>query len=160
MDELVQAADYKTALVLRLRLPVGDDLNPRSLITKLLGYKNLVDIPNSVSVLHNLLPVAIQMARDGRRGTYNFTNHGTLSHNEIMTIYKDIVDPSYTWNNFSEEEQNKIVKAKRSNNYLDTSKLKEQYPQVKNAKEAMIEAMQEVKKSLENGGPKAPPKPE
>jgi hypothetical protein len=43
---------------------------------------------------------------------------------------------------------------------LDTSKLKEQYPQVKNAKEAMIEAMQEVKKSLENGGPKAPPKPE
>ena len=161
MDQLVQATGYKTALLLRLRLPVGDDLNPRSLITKLLGYKYLVDIPNSVSVLQNLLPVAIQMARDGRRGVYNFTNHGTLSHNEIMGMYRDIVDPSYKWLNFSEEEQNKVVKAKRSNNYLDTSKLKEQYPQVKSAKEALEEAMHAVKKSLEDGtGPKAPPLPE
>jgi len=160
MDELVQAAEYKTALVLRLRLPVGDDLNPRSLITKLLGYKNLVDIPNSISVLHNLLPVSIKMLRDGRRGTYNFTNHGTLSHNEIMNVYKEIVDPSYTWSNFSEEEQNKIVKAKRSNNYLDTSKLKEQYPEVKDAKAALVECMHEVKKSIDNGGPQPPKKAE
>ena len=159
MEQLVKAAGFQTALVLRLRLPVGDDLNPRSLITKLLGYKYLVDIPNSISVLHNLLPVAIKMLRDGRRGIYNFTNHGTLSHNQIMETYKRIVDPTYSWLNFSEEEQNKIVKAKRSNNYLDTTKLKEQYPEVKNAQEALEEAMHLVKKSIESGGPQPPPLP-
>lgn len=50
MDELFQTTGFKTGLLLRLRLPVGDDLNPRSLITKLLGYSHLVDIPNSISV--------------------------------------------------------------------------------------------------------------
>jgi len=160
MDEMVRVTDYKYALLLRLRLPIGGDLNPRSLITKLLGYKYLVDIPNSCSVLPNLLPVALKMMRDGRRGVYNFTNHGTLSHNEIMGLYRDIVDPTYSWKNFSEEEQNKVVLAKRSNNYLDTTKLKEQYPEVKDAKEALIEAMHMVKKSIDEGGPKAPPRPE
>jgi len=160
MDEMFQATGYKTGLLLRLRLPIGDDLNPRSLITKLLGYSHLVDIPNSVSVLHNLLPVAIQMLRDGRRGVYNFTNPGTLSHNEIMGMYRDIVDPTYKWKNFTEEEQNKIVLAKRSNNLLDTSKLLREYPQVKPAREALEEALRLVKKSLDDGtGPKAPPRP-
>jgi hypothetical protein len=160
MDEMFQTTGFKTGLLLRLRLPVGDDLNPRSLITKLLGYSHLVDIPNSVSVLRNLLPIAIQMVRDGKRGVYNFTNPGTLSHNQIMGMYRDIVDPTFTWKNFSEEEQNKIVLAKRSNNFLDTTKLQKEYPQVKSAKDALEEALHLVKKSLDDGvGPKAPPKP-
>lgn len=48
------------------------------------------------------------------------------------------MDPSVKWENFSEEEQNKVVKAKRSNNELDVSKLSRQYPQVKPAREALI----------------------
>ena len=158
MDEMYQATQYKTALLLRLRLPVGDDLNPRSLITKLLGYTHLVDIPNSISVLHNLLPIAYKMMKDGKRGTYNFTNEGVMSHNEIMSCYRDIVDPSYTWKNFSEDEQNKVVLAKRSNNHLDVSKLKAEYPELKTAKEALEEAMHLVKKSIESGGPQPPKK--
>jgi hypothetical protein len=128
-----------------------------------------------------LLPIAIQMVRDGKRGVYNFTNPGTMSHNEIMGMYRDIVDPTFTWKNFSvrkakfmtvfftcfffffcsqEEEQNKIVLAKRSNNYLDTSKLEREYPQVKSAKEALRECLLLVKKSIDEGtGPKPPPKP-
>lgn len=100
------------------------------------------------------------MVRDGKRGVYNFTNPGTMSHNEIMGMYRDIVDPTFTWKNFSEEEQNKIVLAKRSNNYLDTSKLEREYPQVKSARDALRECLVLVKKSLDDGtGPKAPPKP-
>jgi hypothetical protein len=41
------------------------------------------------------------MVRDGKRGVYNFTNPGTMSHNEIMGMYRDIVDPTFTWKNFS-----------------------------------------------------------
>ena len=38
-------------------------------------------------------------------------------------MYKEIVDPDFTWENFSVEEQNQILASKRSNNCLNTNKL-------------------------------------
>ena len=39
-------------------------------------------------------------------------------------MYKDIIDPSFTWKNFTIEEQDKILSSKRSNNLMDTNKYK------------------------------------
>ena len=58
----------------------------------------------------------------------NLTNPGLISHNEILEMYKEIVDPSFEWKNFSMEEQRAILAADRSNNYLDTSKLEALFP--------------------------------
>ena len=60
-------------------------------------------------------------------------------------MYKEIVDPNFTWENFTIEEQNKILSAKRSNNYLDTSKLQQLYPQIKSIKESVREALKKMK---------------
>ena len=38
-------------------------------------------------------------------------------------MYKEEVDPQYTWTNFTIEEQNKILASKRSNNELDSTKM-------------------------------------
>ena len=38
-------------------------------------------------------------------------------------MYRDIVDPRFTWANFSLEEQSKVIKAGRSNCRLDAEKL-------------------------------------
>ena len=43
-----------------------------------------------------------------------------LRHNEILAMYKELVDPSFTWENFTLDEQ-KL--SKRSNNHLDTTRL-------------------------------------
>lgn len=43
-------------------------------------------------------------------------------------MYKEIIDPGFTWSNFSLEEQAKVIKVPRSNNYLDSSKLLTEYP--------------------------------
>ena len=56
---------------------------------------------------------------------YNFTNPGTISHNQILDLYKQYIDPAFTYTNFSLEEQSKILAAGRSNNELDSSKLVE-----------------------------------
>jgi len=56
-------------------------------------------------------------------GTYNLTNPGTITHNEILFMYRDLVDPTFTWENFTPEEQSKILLSRRSNNFLDTTKL-------------------------------------
>jgi hypothetical protein len=43
-------------------------------------------------------------------------------------MYKEIVDPDFTWKNFSEEEMLKILASGRSNNRLETTKLTSKYP--------------------------------
>lgn len=62
----------------------------------------------------------------------------TCSHNEILQMYKDIVDPSYTWTNFTLEEQAQVIKAPRSNNELDASKLKAEFPELLSLRESLL----------------------
>lgn len=104
-------------------MPVSLDLNPRSFVTKILKYQKVVNIPNSHSLLPNLLPIIIAMSEHRETGVYNFTNPGSISHNEVLQLYKDFVDPSYKWKNFTLEEQAKVIVADRSNCASDSSKL-------------------------------------
>ncbi|CAM1504701.1 Fc.00g022920.m01.CDS01 [Cosmosporella sp. VM-42] len=114
---------YDNCLILRLRMPVSDDLHPRNFVTKIANYNRVVNIPNSNTILHDLLPAAILMADHKVTGVYNFTNPGAISHNEVLSLFKEIVRPSLTYKNFTLEEQAKIIKAGRSNCELDTTKL-------------------------------------
>ncbi|KAK0611068.1 hypothetical protein B0T14DRAFT_440545 [Immersiella caudata] len=114
---------YENCLILRLRMPVSDDLHPRNFVTKISKYDRVVDIPNSNTILTDLLPASILLAEHGDVGVYNFTNPGAISHNEVLALFRDIVRPSFTWKNFSLQEQAKVIKAGRSNCKLDTSKL-------------------------------------
>lgn len=43
--------NYSNTLILRLRMPVSDDLHPRNFVTKITKYDHVVDIPN-VRVLY------------------------------------------------------------------------------------------------------------
>ena len=122
-EELLQM--YDNVLTLRIRMPISGDLHPKSLVTKLSKYEKIVNIPNSVTILPELLPISIKLTLENKKGIYNFTNPGAITHNEIMSLYKKHINPSFTWENFTEEEQNAILKSKRSNCYLDTSKLEE-----------------------------------
>lgn len=114
---------YPNALTLRLRMPVSDDLHPRNFVTKITKYEYVVDVPNSNSILSDLLPASIMLAEHNETGVYNFTNPGAISHNEVLTLFQQIVRPTFKWKNFSLEQQAKILKAGRSNCKLDTAKL-------------------------------------
>ena len=127
---------YPDTLNLRIRMPITQVNTPRNFISKIITYDKICSIPNSMTVLPILLPVMINMMKDNKTGTYNFTNPGLISHNEILEMYRDIVDNNFRWTNFTVEEQNKILASKRSNNYLDTKKL-ESYCEVLNIKDAV-----------------------
>src|SRR5690606_4826308 len=43
-------------LTLRVRMPLADDLVPRNFITKITKYEKVVNVPNSMTVLYDLLP--------------------------------------------------------------------------------------------------------
>ena len=114
---------FPNTLILRLRMPVSDDLHPRSFVTKIKNYPKVVNVPNSHSMLTELLPVVIALAAHNEEGVFNFTNPGAISHNEVLQLWKDIMEPDYIWQNFTMEEQSEVIKAERSNCELDSSKL-------------------------------------
>tara|TARA_B110000971_G_scaffold218116_1_gene256277 strand:+ start:666 stop:2504 length:1839 start_codon:yes stop_codon:yes gene_type:complete len=140
---------YKV-LNLRIRMPITGGENKRNFITKIVNYEKICSIANSMTVLPELLPYVIDMMRKGVTGTVNLTNPGLISHNEILKMYKDIVDNSFTWKNFSESEQRSILASDRSNNYLDTTKLESLYPNVKHISDSIRECLIEYKTSQSN----------
>jgi dTDP-glucose 4,6-dehydratase len=138
-----------SVLNLRIRMPITGEENSRNFITKIINYKKICSIKNSMTVLPELLPIVLDMMRNKTTGTLNLTNPGLISHNEILEMYKEIVDSEFVYNNFSAEEQRKILACDRSNNYLDTTRLESLYPQVKNIKDAVKDCLYSYREYLE-----------
>ena len=129
-------------LNVRIRMPITAESNPRDFITKTVKYEKICSMANSMTVLDDLLPLMVDMALNKRTGTINLTNPGTVSHAEILEMYKEIVDPAITCNFMTYEEQSALLKSKRSNNELDTSKLLSWYPNVPDIRTAVRKALE------------------
>ena len=115
-----------TALWFRIRMPITHDLHPRSFLTKIASYDKVCSVPNSMSVLdgpHGLLALFLRMALAGYTGCYNGCNPNVMTHDEILALYRERVDPAFAWANFSLAEQSRVLAAGRSNNRLDARKL-------------------------------------
>jgi len=142
-DQLMHLVD-DSVLNVRIRMPITDEFNSRNFITKITNYAKICSVPNSMTVLNELLPLMIDMAKNNVTGTVNLTNPGLITHNEILEMYKEIVDPQFVWENFTIEEQNRILDSGRSNNFLDTTKLQTLYPEVKSIKESVREILHKM----------------
>ena len=129
-------------LNLRIRMPISNIDNPRNFITKITNYEYICSQPNSMTVLPELLPIALDMMKKRTTGTMNFTNPGLICHNDILEMYREKVDHGFKWKNFSPSEQKLILAADRSNNYLDTTRLVSLYPSVKNIKESVKDMLE------------------
>jgi 3,5-epimerase/4-reductase len=147
--------NYPNLLNLRVRMPISDDLGPRNFITKISKYQKVVNVPNSMSILDDLIPIAVDMTLKKVTGVYNFVNPGTLSHNEVLDLYKVYIDPSFTYQNFTLEEQAKILKAKRSNNELSVEKLLRLYPDLPSAKQSIHKVFERMRDDLQKQGVKS-----
>lgn len=144
-------ANYPTTCTLRVRMPISDDLSGRNFVTKIVKYDKVVNIPNSMTVLTDLLPISLVMANRNLTGIYNFCNPGAISHNECLELYKKYVDPDYTWSNFTVEEQAKVIVAARSNNTLCHKKICEALPDITipEIHESFERCMQRTKANLQ-----------
>eukprot|EP00416_Gambierdiscus_australes_P018310 CAMPEP_0171078550 /NCGR_PEP_ID=MMETSP0766_2-20121228/14709_1 /TAXON_ID=439317 /ORGANISM="Gambierdiscus australes, Strain CAWD 149" /LENGTH=322 /DNA_ID=CAMNT_0011535689 /DNA_START=54 /DNA_END=1022 /DNA_ORIENTATION=- len=149
LDEMLKSYSSHVC-ILRLRMPISNDLSPRNFITKICQYERVVNIPNSMTVLSELLPISLIMAERRLTGTFNFCNPGAISHNQCLDLYTEIVDPDFYYTNFTLEDQRKILVAQRSNNELDESKLIAALPDIKidDIHTAMRKVMHNMKANL------------
>lgn len=135
---------YPNVLNLRLRMPISSDFHPKNFIVKISKYQKVINVPNSMTILDDLLPISIQMTIRELKGKYNFVNPGTLSHNQILDLYKKYVNPDFTYTNFTIEEQDKILKARRSNNELDTRKIEQEFPEIPHIQQSIHFVLQKM----------------
>ncbi len=146
-DRLMHFFD-KDVLNLRIRMPITGSPNARNFITKIVSYEKICSIPNSMTVLPELLPYILRLMEMKKTGTLNFTNPGLVSHNEILTMYREIVNPNFKWKTFSIEEQNKILDSKRSNNFLETNELQKLFPEIKHIKDSVRDYLHHYKNHM------------
>ena len=131
---------YDNVLNVRIRMPISNDLfSNRNFINKIVNYKKICNMNNSMTVLPDLLPLLIDMIIKKETGTINLVNPGAITHNEILEIYKENINPEHEWENMTIEEQNKLLLSERSNNILDTTKLQLLYPNVKDIKSSICD---------------------
>lgn len=136
--------EYPNVLNLRMKMPISTELN-KGFVGKIIHFKKVVDVPNSLCVLDSLLPAAIDMTFKKVSGNFNFVNPGTLSHHQVLELYKQYVDPAHTYEPLSLEEQSTFQKVKRSNAELSAAKLVNLYPDIPNVKDALVEILKTIK---------------
>ncbi|CUG90835.1 epimerase, putative [Bodo saltans] len=150
-DRMMHLLFNESALNCRIRMPITPDNSPYNFITKIAGYSKVINVPNSMTVLPELIPVFIDLSINKTTGTINLTNPGAISHNEVLALYQQYVDPSFKWENFTIEEQDKILLGARSNNLLDSQRLQELYPNVDDIHTAVAKVCQKMKEAHPDG---------
>jgi len=119
--------DKSRTLILRPRMPVDASPSPRNLIDKLVGYTNVLNVPNSVTVISDFLDVLKQLIEKDAVGIFNVVNEGAVTGAEVMTMYCELVDPEHCFRAVDMDFlwQEKLVSAGRSNVTLSTDKLRQ-----------------------------------
>ena len=124
----------KNTLNLRIRMPIVNYEHNRNFLSKIFKYEKICSMPNSMTVLEDMFPVIMDMMSKNTTGTFNLVNKGLITHNEILEMYKEHIDPLFVWKNFSVEEQNTVLLSKRSNTQLSNDKLYSLYPDIPDIK--------------------------
>lgn len=115
---------FPNILNCRIRMPIVNYDHSRNFITKIVNYKKINDMPNSMTYLPELIPIMVQMSIKKEVGTFNMTNPGYATHSEILSLYKKFINSNHSYEIVKEEKELNLA-SKRSNNILDTSKLEQ-----------------------------------
>lgn len=113
--------------VIRFRLPIDFIAAPKNLITKLSGYKQVIDVENSVTVLEDLARVIQGLIEKEGTGIFHATNPGALRYRDMLTLYRNLVDPTHTceWIGDKELASRGLTAKNRSTCILQSTRLAE-----------------------------------
>ena len=135
------ARDYNI-LIARIRIPLLNARHPKNVLDKLIRYKKVIDIANSVTYIPDFIRAIKHLIRIDARGAYNVVNKGGLRYPKLMGVYQKYVS-SFKF---------KIVSVKslgleRTNLILSVSKLEKTGFKVRNINSILEECVKEYLKS-------------
>jgi dTDP-4-dehydrorhamnose reductase len=133
--------------ILRIRMPISSKNDPRNFINKIRGYKQVIDEPNSVTFVDDLVKCVDWCITNKTFGIYHVTNPQPLSAADTMREYQKY-HPDHKFDVITTNELDKITIAKRSNCTLSTEKLYEAGFIMTPSKEALERCMAEYVKNI------------
>lgn len=125
---------------LRLRMPVSSKNDPRNFINKIRGYDQIIDIPNSMTMMDDLVRCVDWAAKERMTGIFHVTNPEPITAAQVMREYQKYV-PDHKFTVIDEAQLDKLTIAKRSNCILDTTKLNDAGFHMTPSKEALEKCM-------------------
>lgn len=125
---------------LRIRMPISHKDTSRNLINKLKGYKQIINIPNSVTFMTDLVGCVDWVIATHQTGIFHVANPGPLTAVDIMREYQKY-SPEHEFDIITEHQLDKLVLAKRSNCILNTDKLTNAGFTMTPAKQALQQCM-------------------
>lgn len=105
-------------LVVRIRVPLDNRPHPRNILTKLIKYKKVIDVPNSLVYIPDFLKALKYLISLDTRGVYNVVNKGSLRYPKLLDAYKKHV-PDFKYKIVNNAELN----LERTNLILSIKKL-------------------------------------
>lgn len=141
---------YPHVAIARLRMPVGSVPHPRNLITKLAAYKTVIDVGNSVTVLDDLVNVMRVMCEKRPSGVFHVVNPGVMRHRDLLSKYKEYVDPKHAFELVNEGTlmERGLIARSRSNCILSSERLNELGVSMRPIDEALTASMIAYSKAL------------
>ncbi|HAJ57367.1 MAG TPA: hypothetical protein DCL35_06320 [Candidatus Omnitrophica bacterium] len=81
-------ADKYGVLIARIRIPLDDRPSPRNILTKLIGYKKVITLANSVTYIPDFIEALKHLIKIDARGIYNIVSGGGLKYMDLLDVYK------------------------------------------------------------------------
>lgn len=75
-------------LIVRIRIPLDDRPGPKNTLDKIIRYKKIIDIENSVTYIPSLVKAVKHLIRINAKGIYNVVNEGGLNYARLLDVYK------------------------------------------------------------------------
>jgi len=123
-------------LIVRIRIPLDNRPFPKNILTKLINYKKIIDIPNSITYLPDFIRALKHLINTDSQGIYNVVNKGALRYPELLDVYKKYVP------NFKYEVINfKKLNLSRTNLILSTKKLEKTGFKIRDIHEVLEECV-------------------
>lgn len=125
-------------LIVRPRVPLDNRPNTRNLLTKLIEYKKVIELPNSVTYIPDFIQALKHLIKAQASGIYNVVNSNPLVYAKLMDVYKKYA-PEFTYEAIDFNKLNLV----RTNVVLSTRKLEETGFRVRDINEVLEECVKE-----------------
>lgn len=135
-------ADKSGVLLVRIRIPLDSRPHPKNLLNKLIKYKTVIDVPNSITYIPDFVKAIKHLLKINAKGVYNVVNKGALRYPALMRVYKKHV-PDFEYGVMKYRD----FKLVRTNLVLSTRKLEKSGFEVRPIKGVLEECVKNYIKS-------------
>lgn len=136
--------------VARIRMPLDNRSTRANLVDKLASYEKVVNVENSITVVSDMIKIFHELLEKKAEGIFHCTNPGSITHKEIIALYEKYVDKDHKneWIEEGELVGCGLAVKKRSNNIMQSLRLKEYGLEMPDVHVAVEDAIKQYAQSL------------